>query len=67
VWEISNVFMEHLVLWIFLLALLSMCPMNLGMLCLPFHWILESDYLNTLFLLLLRGQWVEKFSISMCM
>jgi hypothetical protein len=32
---------RNLVLWTFLLALISLCPINLSTLCLHFHWILE--------------------------
>jgi hypothetical protein len=34
----------HLMLWTFLLTLLSLCPIHLGMMCLHFHWILKSLY-----------------------
>jgi hypothetical protein len=37
----------HFVLWIFFLALLSLCPISVGILCGHFHWILGS--LNIIF------------------
>jgi len=40
VWKLS--LWRYLVLWPFPIVLLSLYPINLSMLCLHFHWILES-------------------------
>jgi len=43
IWELSNFFLEALrKLLTFLLVLLSLCPIDLGMLCLHFYWISKS-------------------------
>ena len=42
IWDFSSFLCRHLVLWTFLLTLLSLCPITLGMLCGHFHWTLQS-------------------------
>ena len=60
-------FCRHSGLWVFLLALLSLCPIDLGMLYLHFHWILKSLWFLSLFLPWIRHHWVEYCSASMCL
>jgi hypothetical protein len=44
-----------------------MCPINLGMFCLHFHWILENMQFLFLFLPWPRYHWVDSWSIPMIM
>ena len=66
--EISPILLwRHLTLWTFLLALLSLCPHNFGVLCLYFHWIGGFIYLF-IYLFIIpwpSGSWMKRGSVSM--
>jgi hypothetical protein len=57
---------RYLVLRTILLTLLSLCPINVCILCLHFHWILESliSFFLFFFLHWSRHHWLESYSIS---